>query len=307
MILTKDEKLKFDYIDPSGFSCFNRCPARFLFSRLIGLAPLGDRTLSMIAPDYGTCIHRAIPFAYDDPAAALEEFKRAWLPLGYEGKDEKRNIRRAEAMLLNFHKVRKFSCPYEILQFPGIKYASAETISPNEVPFLVDVGACVPLAGRIDCPARLGESKYIVALDYKTASEISARYFECFNMSPQAIAYTLALGQLTGEDVFGFAIEALRVSPSNDEVQMALIAVPDSVLVEFVDQLVATAERIKFSIDSNAFERNFAACSPYGSYGQPGRLCEYSHLCSAPHWEDALLNYQRVKPFDPFVVEGGAA
>lgn len=295
-------ELRFKYIDCSGFSCFRRCPVRFLFERLLGLKQAGDLSLVNIAPDYGTCIHRALPFAYTDPVAALEEFKKAWSNYHYEGEDVKRNILRAESMLNNFHRLRSKNCPYTILSFPGIKYEAAETISPNEVPFTVDVGATVPFAGRIDAPIRLVATGYLIALDYKTASEISGRFFDCFTLSPQAVGYSAALSLLTNEDVFGFGIEALRVSPTNDEVQIGLIPVSNEAIDSFIVQLQDVSARISDCMACNSWPKNFAGCSPYASHGHPGRLCEYHLLCNQPNWLDALPNYIRTNPFDPFVV-----
>jgi hypothetical protein len=295
--------LSIKYIDCSGFSCFSRCPAKFFFERLLGLRPVGSAEKVNIAPDYGTCIHRALPYAYTSVDRAVEEFKLAWSSYHYEElHDERRNIRRATDMLANFHRLRSSNCPYEIIQFPGIAYEAAERISPNEVPFLVDVGAVYPFTGRIDCPIKLKSSGHVMALDYKTASEISARLFDCFNLSPQAIGYTIALGMLTGEDVFGLAIEALRVSPTNDEIQIGLIPVSERAMICFVEQLTDASEQMAECLSTNGWPQRFANCSPYATHGQPGRLCPYSHLCDAANWHDALPNYSRSQPFDPFVL-----
>ena len=55
------------------------------------------------------------------------------------------------------------------------------------------------------------------ALDYKTSSEISARYFENFHRCPQAISYALALAMTIGRPVTGFIVEAIRSSKKNRE------------------------------------------------------------------------------------------
>ena len=72
-----DEVFEIDYTDASGQSKFERCPALFMFERLMGLR---DPASDTIAPDYGTCIHRALPFCYNKEQLeqAYTEFDNAW-------------------------------------------------------------------------------------------------------------------------------------------------------------------------------------------------------------------------------------
>jgi len=168
------EKFNINYIDASGMCDFNRCPAKYFFNRLLGLQ-LPDA--NVIALDYGTDMHFALPLAYDNPEAAIKAFAERWGKRSYGNDDVKRNVARAYASLKDFHNCRNCHvCPYKIEKFPDIKAPTADKISENEVPFLIDIGGPLALAGRIDAPVLWLDDDSWWALDYKTASEISPRY-----------------------------------------------------------------------------------------------------------------------------------
>ncbi len=54
-----DKEFDIDYLDPSSICSCNRCPAKHLFSRQMGLS-MPDSPV--IALDYGTDMHIAIPY-----------------------------------------------------------------------------------------------------------------------------------------------------------------------------------------------------------------------------------------------------
>ena len=90
MICT-DCKQCIEYIDPSGLSTASRCPAKWLFSRQIGLK---KPDAFVIALDFGTDIHFALPFCYaeDGLQKAIDAFTHRWNLRKHGQGDKKRNI-----------------------------------------------------------------------------------------------------------------------------------------------------------------------------------------------------------------------
>jgi len=297
------ESFDIDYIDPSAISTFNRCPAKYLFSRLMGLRKPDKKPIIL---DYGTDIHKALPYCYDPATVdkAVEIFTESWNKREYEY-DEKRNVERAEVSLYNFASSHPSDmCPYEIIQL-DITAPTQDKISKNEVPFLIDIGGKLSLAGRIDAAVRWKSDGSLFALDFKTASEISPRYFNCFENSPQAIAYTLALSQIAGERASGLIIEAIRVSKRNAESQMHLIFVKDHQISSFIRFANATASKILECNEKKEWPRHCSNCTPYSSFGIPGYTCEYLTICDSPSPNDMFRFYKKGKPFHPFIINKG--
>ncbi len=295
------EKYNISYIDASGLSTFNRCPAKYLFERLIGLAPIGKTD---IAPDFGTCMHRALPLAYNDLEGAIKEFCDAWSSYDYGSTDEKRNAYRAMMMLRNFHAERSpAKCPYEILQFPDIVEATQEKISQYEIPFAIDIGAAVPACGRIDLPIKWKSTEHIFACDYKTTQEISPRFFKCFANSAQAILYTIALNRLTGKDVKGMVIEAIRVSKTNTETQAGFLFINNVQIEWFLDYARNAVESMLYYNKEKCWPKNLCACSGYSMYGHPTSTCEFMNICTNTNWEATSRMFEKREVFHPFNIE----
>ena len=300
-MIETNERFKIDYIDASSISTFSRCPARFLFSRLMALR-LPEYT--EIAPDFGTCIHRALPLCYNGESgikAAVDEFKAAWAAFPYGLGDEKRNVQRAEAMLRNFAEMhQKHNCPYRILDVP-ITAETKDKISPNEVPFLIDIGGSLAAAGRIDLVVEWLSTGDVLAADYKTTQEISARFFDNFNFCPQSCLYTVALKHLYPDrKVRGMLLEALRVSQKNSETQMSFTYLQDHQLSSFLSMANRVSDDILACNSSGKWPKKCTGCGPYGAFGFPSRICEFSTICSSLDWRDSAKIYVRGQRFHPF-------
>ncbi len=295
-----DQKFSPNYVDPSGAATFSRCPAAYLFSRLMGLNHPGAQ---VIALDYGTDMHLALPHCYDGIAnvqKAVDVFSKSWNLRPHGEGDTKRNTFRAQESLEDFclsHDCKV--CPYHVVDY-NFTAPTEETTSENEIPFLIDIGGKLPLAGRIDSAMKWKSTGSLFALDYKTASEISPRYFDNFHNSLQACGYTLALSHLSGEHISGLAIEAIRVSPKNAENVIQLIHVQGHQIESFIRFANRTAADIIASCESGEFAKNPTGCSPYTMFGQPGRYCKYKSLCDSPNWKDMLSFYEQKEPWHPF-------
>lgn len=296
-----DETFDINYIDASCLSCFVRCPAKYLFERLMGLR---QPDAPSIAPDYGTDMHRALPFCYegsDDCHPAVTEFQRAWDARDYGEDDEKRSTLHAAASITDFAmKHAPDVCPYKILKYP-ISVKTYDVVSPNEVPFLIDIGGPLPAAGRIDAAVRWNADGSLWALDYKTSREISARYFKNFESSPQACFYTLALSQIANERATGLIIEAIRVSKSNVENQLNFTFIQDCEIESLIRLANRKATEMLELNKMKIWPKQLTSCGPYSMFeGQPGRMCQYHSICTDPDWESAAKYYCKTKPFHPF-------
>lgn len=297
-MIDAEKSYQIDDIDSSGLCCFRRCPAKYYFERILGLEnPEVDTT----AVDYGTAMHVALPLCYEySYKEAFEKFKDVWLGMGYDNSDDKRNLIRAEATLKEFAETHTPEiCPYTLIK-SSIASPDHKLIDPNEIPFRIDIGGALPLCGRLDKAVRWKTTKALCALDYKTSSEVSARLFDNFYLSPASIAYTLGLSQLTGERAIGLIVELVRVSKTNAESQMNLIFVKDKMISDFLEFANKTTDEILKANEEKLWVKNLSGCAPYGMFGQPGYFCKYKKLCDCENWQDATKFYVKKTPFHPF-------
>ncbi len=292
-----DQVFDITYIDPSSFSTFNRCPAMYMFSRQMGLVSHGS---NKIALDYGTVLHIVLPHCYSDPQQALKTFKEEWAKYPYGEEDPKRNTARAAASITDFYE-RHQSNPYEILDLK-IDAPTHDVISKNEVPFLIDIGGPLAFAGRIDAIVKWIADSSLWALDYKTASEVSARYFKSFEGAPATIGYTLATMQLLGLKVDGLIIEAVRTTKANPSSDLELVFVQEHQIESLILQMNNKAKEILFCNENKTWFKQFSGCSCYTMFGTVGYSCPYMNICNSPDWEDAAQYYEKEEPFHPFVV-----
>ncbi len=301
-MIKTDEKFEISYCDQSGLCEFSRCPAKYLFSRMMGLVP---PNYAPIALDYGTDMHAALPYCYDGREGldrACEAFNLGWDKRPHGFSDMKRNKTTARDSLMGFifnHSIEK--CQYEVLKF-DVKATTADIISPNEIPFLIDIGGKLSLAGRIDLPVLHKTTKTIWVDDYKTSSIITENYFKEFHNSPQACSYTLALQMLTNENVLGLMVEAIRTSKSKVENQMSLTFVSNNQIKSFINFANRTTEAILSCNESGTWPKKCTGCAPYAMFGTHGFYCMYKEICDSPDWREMVRFFERQEPFHPFVV-----
>ncbi len=298
------EKFDIDYIDSSSICDFNRCPAMYCMSRQMGLNSRSRKRLPM---DYGTDMHESLPYMYkrEDISTGLQIFTDNWNARGYGITDKARNIDTAHRSLENFANQHIQLCPYEILNFPNITALDCDRISKNELPFLIDVGADLCLAGRIDAPVEWIADKTLFALDYKTASEVSPRFFKNFDINCQAICYALALSQITGRVARGFIVEAIRTSEKRSESQMHMVFVKEHQMLEHIETIKYTAEEILKCNEKQEWPTRYCGCAPYGMFGSPGYMCDFATICDSPDHDAMMKFYEKKEPFSPFKIQKG--
>ena len=294
------DKFDIGFMDASRFSTIARCEAKFVFQCLYGFT---HPDAGMIALDYGTIMHRVLPYMYSgETKEAVDVFNTLWEKFGYGEEDPKRNTALSLARIMDFvssHSPER--CPYDILQFDFT--SPSELISENEIPFLIDIGAIYPFCGRIDEGVYHKTLKAKFAYDFKTSSELSPRYFDGFWFCNQAVGYTIALSQLSGEKIEGIIYEGMRISKTNIETQMGFCYVSDTNIRKWTEEAKLTCARIEAANETGLWRQNNSMCSSYAGFGFPCRVCDYKLLCDSPNWEDAVRFYRKKTPFNTLELE----
>lgn len=301
IIAEKEHEVK--YIDQSGLCTFERCPARYFFSRILGLKDPRD---NMMAADYGTCIHAAMPFCHaGNLPAAMQAFTDDWNRFGYGEGTPERNVGRALSTLQVAVSTRSGPArPYTPVTFENIPVPlGAERFSKNEVPFAIDIGTDLPAIGRIDAIVEWHQDNNTRwPLDYKTSSEVSARWFAGFNFHPQACLYTIAASHVLGIDAKGLIIEAIRVSPKNDEISFKPIFISNHQVSEFIEWAKWKVFELLNMNKSGVWQKKPTGCTSYACYYAASRYCEYKMLCDATDYRTMMSYYTQSEPFHPFKV-----
>jgi hypothetical protein len=286
-----------------GLTTFSRCPRRFFYSSGLRLqAGTGVGT----ALKFGEAIHAALPQAFfDDVPGAFASFLRVW---GSTPEDDKRNPRTAKLILEDF--ASSHANGHSIYQLlpppPGIPKLG-ERISDYEIPFALDVGLSRPLVGRVDALAQHRDTGELWAIEWKTSSEMSTRFFDGFTFNPQVLCYTLALRSY-GLPVRGAIVEALKVSIAKAKAQETLsqpIFVDDCHIQDFLTWVRYVGTQIEDCEKHQEFPKDMSACTPYSQHGSAGYQCEFMPLCLVPDWTSLLPMFGTREP-RPFELEKGA-
>lgn len=253
-----------------------------------------------VALKYGEAIHAALPWvlAEGDVDKAFKAFKSVWKDT--QG-DEKRNEGCAKLSLINYSVThRKGNCLFNIKEAPKGDIQVAESVSPWEIPWAIDIGLDVPLVGRIDALCEHRDTHELMALEFKTSSEISARLAAGFELSPQTSGYTLALQVYTGRPISGVMMDFIGVKKGKAEDMVHPIRVQDHHLVAFLGWAKFWGGLILECEKKGDFPQWFTGCTPYSQFGMPGYMCEYKHLCDTPDWTTMKQFYEvrRDHPFD---------
>ena len=280
------------YASPSGLACKARCSAKFFFEKVLRLRERGSFRTAL---DYGTCMHCAMAEAYVNPERAIEIFVSEWKKYPHGETDKKRNTARASATIIEFFHQRSMNPPYTPLNPPSGIVESKEKYTEYEAPFLIDIGAKLPLYGKIDRFVSLNIDGTKWVLDYKTSSEVSARVFNNFKTCVQTLSYTLAGSHLTGGIMQGMILELLRTSAVNAEVQWHPLMVKPHWLDTFIEWSKDQISEICMMNEKKAWKKNPAGCAPYGMYGLPGYVCPFEMLCDLNDWREGERFYEKTK------------
>ena len=295
---------KREWLSVSALLDFSRCPRRFFYKNC-GLS----KEFEHPALSFGTAIHKAFPLVITQGLeAGVAAFDSVWDKSLEDPKNrayKSRNRLRAILMLTEVYRTHCVSPSiYELLPPPSSSINLDDNVSDYEVAFAVDIGLPIPLVGRIDSMVRHKDTGELWALELKTASEVSSRYLEGFEGSPQVLAYTLAIKTMEAS-ARGTFIEALLVSATRTLVQIQPVYVHDHQLESFVKWAQYVGGMILKMEEQENFPTDFSGCYPYPQFGMPGYFCDYKNLC---HLGEDWTNYKDlfvVRDHRPFNIATG--
>ena len=294
----KNYKTK-EHLSASSAVVFRRCPRLYFYKIGCNLVKNKNKGLPLI---FGSAIHAALPFAYNDPQKALLSFKEIWKDNDMF-EDKKRNTMRATAMIENFHNHHKDNTFYTIEKLPQpTEYDLAERVSSDETPFVFDIDRRQVVVGRIDNAARHTANGHLFCVEYKTTSELSLRFLHGFQSNIQIFTYALALNIFARETYHGVILDALRVSPVNTETITMPIFVDSWMHEQTIKWYQKVADDIEKCENEEDFPCNRSLCTPYGAFGSCGYMCPYLDLCSIEDWTDLYQAFE-VEERKPFIVK----
>lgn len=293
-----------EYISLSTLVSFIRCPRRYFYQKC-GIASHDEPA----ALHYGTAMHRAISVAaMEGLEPAMVAFASVW---DESLADNKRSLKRARDQLTYFVLTHKGSKSlYKFLPPPTSDVKLEEDTSPYEIPFVIDVGLPVPIAGRLDGWVEHRDTKKRYAYEFKTTSRLTSSLFDSLELNPQLLTYALVVRTVTGQPIEGVMFEAMLIDPK----KVDNLTHPQSIADHHLDDIVVWlryygahlldcerryAEALVKGGDpqdpANFFPKNFAGCSSYPHFYIPGSQCEFSNLCRVERWQN-MLPYYSIKP-----------
>lgn len=294
------------WLSISALCSFSRCPRLFFYSSGVRLRSPEEA----IALHFGSAIHAALGHLVDghDLQTGVQEFNKVWGERDSAG-DTKRNSTRAVQMLASFqgHVRTLYRAGPQVEHPPHLKVRN----SPYEVPFAVDVGIrrenpdgsqdVIPLVGWIDQLGVLIADNSETVIEYKTASEISKRFFEGFDRSPQLVAYVAAM-RVLGRKVKRALLTALRVSEKNTETVSQPYSITDDDCDNFIRWARHTGNQIIRYEQLQYFPQDISACYPYSQFGSQGYQCRYHNLCHLTTDWTRLKNLYTIQPESDFIL-----
>lgn len=280
---------KREYLSLSTLLTFIRCPRRYFYQKS-GIVT-HDEPSALV---YGTAMHKAVGVATTEGLdSAIAAFESVW---DESLADNKRSLRRARAQLAHFvHMHSGGRSLYTMLDPPPSDVVLDEETSRYEIPFVIDVGLDIPIAGRLDGWCRHRDTGEYWVYEFKTTSRLTGSMFESLELNPQILAYTLVVRTLTQQPVRGVMFEAMLIDPSKVDSITHPVLVQDhhlediSLWLRYWGELLLACER------RGEFPKNFAGCSAYPMFYQTGSKCEYDNLCRVPRWQD-MVQYYDVRP-----------
>lgn len=286
-----------EYLSISTLLSFARCKRRYFYNK-VGLESRVPKTAAI----YGQAMHKAIPLAItEDIDAAVAAFDSVW---DSELDNDTRNIDRATSSLRHYqftHKDGKSLFKFREPPTGGPKVD--EQVSDLEIPFAIDIGLKVPLAGRMDAWVNHRDTGEVWGWELKTTSRLNAQFFEAFEMNPQILAYALVLQTMTGEDVKGVMVEGVHVHKTKVDNMIQPFPTQQHHLERMLVWLQQTGQALldceeqylEKGDEDEAFPQDFSGCTAYPLFYMAGWRCEYADLCRVGSWK-SLSDLYDVKP-----------
>lgn len=295
-----------EWLDSSKIDLLNLCEQKFYYRHELHLVPLGDVTKPSPML-FGTAIHAGLAPYYRGEGFIMDHCPcptmdgcdichgkliprmlarfLIWYPVDPDPDDDKIRTRQRGLEILTAY-VRKWG-------------RESFSVVDVEVPFVVqmtaDDGSPFTYTGRIDLLIREHPSNQLKPKDHKTASRFGVTYPLPYNLSGQCTGYMRCTSIITGEQVNGMVINAIRTTSKIDNdsfIRFEITRNPED--FERWEREVKDAYRRIQTYRRMAFwpRRAPYACSAYF------RICEYYGICTATRSAiDNLLanNYQVVE------------
>lgn len=300
------------YISYSTLMSFIRCPRKYFYEKC-GITPKDEGTALV----YGSAMHKAVPVLLTGGTLeqAVAAFTSVWNP---ELTDKKHSITHAIKSLAHFQHTHSPSRSlYELLPPPPrpTELIVSDDVADTEIVSMLDIGLPVPLYVRMDgwCQHKHTKQRYV--WEFKTMSRLTSSIFDSLEFNPQALTYTIA-GRTADPDLAGVMYEGMLKDASKvdgmshpvpvqeHQVQAILtwlqywgsllLACESSLSSEMTFEGLVLGSRGELD-PASCFPKNFAGCSSYPMFYQPGSPCEFQSLCRTPDWR-SLLPYYDIKP-----------
>lgn len=304
------------YLSVSTLVSFARCPRKYFYEKS-GLRSHGVQ----LAPEYGKCMHEGVPVALEteDLGQAMDAFLGGWVEIEEELEqlgamsDAKHNRKCAERSLQHFiftHSGHKSI--YKLVDPPEGALPLDNKTSRYEVPWAIDIGLRLPLAGRMDsfCVHRDTGEPWVWEL--KTASRLGTNFFDAHEMYIQNLTYSL-VGQTLNVPVAGVIVEGMLKDKNKVDNQCQMIPVQQHHLEDVLGWLQRTGRALLNAEDlfilktmkeagkpESAFPKDFTGCTPYTHFYMPWFRCNYADLCRVPDYR-SLTDLYRVVPDHDFL------
>jgi len=288
-----------EWMSPSALSNCARCPRRYFYSNGCRLA----EKKTYPAMKFGEAIHAGLGCLFEGEGGggrdtlpldnAMHAFDRIWTrEYQDENPDPKRNTNRALQIFRHFHANHTVNRSlYTPVSPSGIGTEVANRVSPFEIAFAVDVGCDLPLVGRIDMLGRHNHTGELWGIEFKTTSELSARFVSGFELSPQVLCYSLALQLASHQRIAGVIIEALLVAKVSVDSLILPVFVREHSFEDTISWIHWIRRRIKECEDSGDWPKDISACNPYSQFGQSGYTCDFQRLCLVDDWRSLKDTY----------------
>lgn len=270
--------VKREYLSYSTLLSFVRCPRKYFYQKS-GLFPPGEPT----ALQYGTAMHKAVDLVITEGIdSAMKAFAELW---DDRLADDKRSLARARSQLSHFlHTHSGGRAIYKPLPPPEQTIELDSETSPFEIPFVIDIGLPIPLAGRLDGWGQHRDTGKFWAREFKTTSRLTGSLLDSLELNPQILSYALIAQTVTGRPIEGVMFEAMLIDKNKVDNMTHPVSIQphmlDGVLVwlQYWGSLLLACEA------KGEFPQNFAGCSAYPMFYMPGSQCEYHNLCRVADW-----------------------
>ena len=282
-------------IDNSFLEALITCPRKLLYDRLM------RRRLAIEKPalSFGTALHKALEYRYrncknespmpETNQAIVDKVLAPYFKENPQPEDDHRTLDFASELVKHYNQ-RYLVEPFQlVLNNKGEVMTEMSFALPlfdyEQVMDGFHVKVPVIYMGRVDLPV-LWDSQIFV-LDHKTTSMLGDFYFDGQKIAPQYEGYVWAFEQLTGKQVSGFVINAIRTKAPpakpkngmdnwwNEGFARHKEYLRPNQIAEWKTNTIALIKEFFYHYQSGYMPQKKKACTLYGK-------CAYYDVCYLP-------------------------